>query len=183
MNGNVIDRIFFILRAQIRFKFYSMKNIQLILFIFLTLSLHAQTNYKTFMEDIDSMSSKYSEIAQTIWNYAEMGYQEKQSSALLQKTLSDAGFTVEKGVAGIPTAFSATFGTNGPVIAILGEYDALPGLSQKNVPYKISNNTRAGHGCGHHLFGTASAAAAIAIKNYLEETGKPGTIKFFGCPA
>ncbi|MGB2152514.1 MAG: amidohydrolase [Flavobacteriaceae bacterium] len=160
-----------------------MKNIQLILFIFLTLSLHAQTNYKTFMEDIDSKSSKYSEIAQTIWNYAEMGYQEKQSSALLQKTLSDAGFTVEKGVAGIPTAFSATFGTNGPVIAILGEYDALPGLSQKNVPYKVSNNTRAGHGCGHHLFGTASAAAAIAIKNYLEETGKPGTVKFFGCPA
>ncbi len=131
MNGNVIDRIFFILRAQIRFKFHSMKNIQLILFIFLTLSLHAQTNYKTFMEDIDSKSSKYSEIAQTIWNYAEMGYQEKQSSALLQKTLSDAGFRVEKGVAGIPTAFSATFGTNGPVIAILGEYDALPGLSQK----------------------------------------------------
>ena len=183
MNRNVIDRIFFILRAQIKFKFYSMKNIQLILFIFLTLSLHAQTNYKTFMEDIDSKSSKYSEIAQTIWNFAEMGYQEKQSSALIQKTLSDAGFTVEKGVAGIPTAFSATFGTNGPVIAILGEYDALPGLSQKNVPYKISNNTRAGHGCGHHLFGTASAAAAIAIKNYLEETGKPGTVKFFGCPA
>lgn len=147
------------------------------------ISLNAQNNYKTFIEDIDSKASKYSEIAQTIWNYAEMGYQEKKSSALLQKTLADEGFTIKKGIAKIPTAFSATFGTDGPVIAILGEYDALPGLSQKNVPYKISNNTRAGHGCGHHLFGTASAAAAIAIKNYLKKTGKAGTVKFFGCPA
>jgi len=160
-----------------------MKNIHLILFSFLMLSLNAQTNYKTFMEAIDSKSSKYSEIAQTIWNYAEMGYQEKKSSALLQKTLADEGFMIKKGIAEIPTAFSASFGTDGPVIAILGEYDALPGLSQKNVPYKISNNTRAGHGCGHHLFGTASAAAAIAIKNYLQKTGKAGTVKFFGCPA
>ncbi len=95
------------------------------------LGLRAQTNYKTFMEGIDSKTSKYSQIAQTILNYAELGFQEKKSSSLLQKTLADEGFTVKKGVAGIPTAFSATFGTDGPVIAILGEYDALPGLSQK----------------------------------------------------
>ena len=108
-----------------------MKNINLILCGFLMLGLRAQTNYKTFMEGIDSKTSKYSQIAQTILNYAELGFQEKKSSSLLQKTLADEGFTVKKGVAGIPTAFSATFGTDGPVIAILGEYDALPGLSQK----------------------------------------------------
>ena len=103
-----------------------MKNIHLILFSFLMLSLNAQTNYKTFMEDIDSKSSKYSEIAQTIWNYAEMGYQEKKSSALLQKTLADEGFMIKKGIAEIPTAFSASFGTDGPVIAVSYTHLTLP---------------------------------------------------------
>ena len=73
----------------------------------------------------------------------------------MQKTLNDEGFKVSKGVAGIPTAFVATYGSGTPVIAILGEYDALPGLSQKAVPYKLSNDGKAGHACGHHLFGTA----------------------------
>ena len=112
-----------------------------------------------------------------------MGYQEEQSSALLQKTLKEQGFQIEAGVAEIPTAFVASYGSGSPVIAILGEYDALPGLSQKAVPYKASNNGKAGHACGHHLFGTASAAAAIAIKNYLQKEGKSGTVKYFGCPA
>ena len=111
------------------------------------------------------------------------GYQEVQSSALLQSTLESEGFTIEKGVAGIPTAFLATFGSGGPTVGILAEYDALPGLSQKAVPYKISNDGRGGHACGHHLFGTASTAAAIAVKNYLKKSGKKGTIKLFGCPA
>ena len=112
-----------------------------------------------------------------------MGYQEAESSALLQKTLKDEGFKIEKGVAEIPTAFVATFGSSGPVIAILGEFDALPGLSQKALPYKVSNNGKAGHACGHHLFGTASAAAAIALKNYLIAENKPGIVKYYGCPA
>jgi aminobenzoyl-glutamate utilization protein B len=99
--------------------------------------LQAQTDHSTFLNAIDANAAQYSEVAQTIWSYAEMGYQE---------TFAAEGFTIEKGIAGIPTAFSATYGTDGPVIAILGEYDALPGLSQKTLPYKVSNNTRAGHG-------------------------------------
>ncbi len=160
-----------------------MKNIFLSLCIIAAFGLNAQKKHATYLNAIDDKADSYSDIAQTIWGYAEMGYQEVKSSALLQETLAKEGFKIEKGIAGIPTAFSATFGTEGPIIAILGEYDALPGLSQKNVPYKVSNDTRAGHGCGHHLFGTASVAAAIAVKDYLKATGKAGIVKFFGCPA
>ena len=112
-----------------------------------------------------------------------MGYLEEKSSALLQKTLSDQGFEIKKGVAGIPTAFVAEYGNGSPVIAILGEYDALPGLSQQAVPEKKTANGAAGHACGHHLFGTASSAAAIAAKEWLKSTGTQGTIRFYGCPA
>jgi aminobenzoyl-glutamate utilization protein B len=146
-------------------------------------SLTAQKRYDQQLQQLDSKSNQYGTIAQTIWSYAELGYQEEQSSALLQETLAKEGFTIEKGVAGIPTAFIATYGSGGPTIAILAEYDALPGLSQKALPYKVSNGGRGGHACGHHLFGTASTAAAITVKNYLEKTGKKGTIKLFGCPA
>ncbi|MBT8182258.1 MAG: amidohydrolase, partial [Eudoraea sp.] len=99
------------------------------------------------------------------------------------KTLSDEGFTIKKEVAGIPTAFVAEYGSGAPIIAILGEYDALPGLSQKAVPEKSSAGQEAGHGCGHHLFGTASAAAAIAVKNWMTASNAKGTIRFYGCPA
>ena len=146
-------------------------------------ALFAQARYTKILSEIDGQTAAYTTVAQQIWSWAEMGYQETQSSSLLQQTLADAGFTIEKGVADIPTAFVATYGSGSPVIAILGEYDALPGLSQKAVAYKISNDTKAGHACGHHLFGTASAAAAIAAKAYLENNNKSGTIKFFGCPA
>jgi aminobenzoyl-glutamate utilization protein B len=112
-----------------------------------------------------------------------MGYQEKQSSALLQETLANAGFKITTAVAGIPTAFTAEYGNEGPVIAILGEYDALPGLSQKAIPSKESAGEKAGHACGHHLFGTASTAAAIAVKEWLEANNKKGRIRFYGCPA
>lgn len=146
-------------------------------------ALFAQARYTKILSEIDGQTAAYTTVAQQIWSWAEMGYQETQSSALLLQTLADAGFTIEKGVADIPTAFVATYGSGSPVIAILGEYDALPGLSQKAVAYKITNDTKAGHACGHHLFGTASAAAAIAAKAYLENNNKSGTIKFFGCPA
>ncbi len=112
-----------------------------------------------------------------------MGYQEKQSSALLQETLANAGFKITTAVAGIPTAFTAEYGNEGPVIAILGEYDALPGLSQKAIPSKESAGEKAGHACGHHLFGTASTAAAIAVKEWLEANNKKGRVRFYGCPA
>jgi aminobenzoyl-glutamate utilization protein B len=133
---------------------------------------------------IQSGYEAYKTIALNIWDYAELGYKENKSATLLQNTLKDNGFTVEAGVAGIPTAFVATYGSGSPVIGILAEYDALPGISQDNSPTKtaIANKT-SGHACGHHLFGTGSVAAGIAIKKLLE-TGKiKGTIKVFGCPA
>lgn len=119
-----------------------------------------------------------------IWDYAELGYKETKSAALHVQNLKNAGFTVETGVAGIPTAFVATYGTGSPVIGILAEYDALPGLAQEAVAEKKSIEGKAGgHGCGHHLFGTASVSAGIAIKKLIEEKKFTGTIKVYGCPA
>lgn len=134
--------------------------------------------------NIQSGYDGYKKIALNIWEYAELGYKEQKSSALLQNTLKDNGFAVEAGVAGIPTAFVATYGSGSPVIAILAEYDALPGLSQDNSPTKtpVAGKT-SGHGCGHHLFGTGSVAAGIAVKKLLEKGDIKGTIKVFGCPA
>ena len=152
--------------------------------LFLTLNLSfGQAKYTKILKSIQENKSAYSSVAQQIWSYAEMGYQEEQSSALLQKTLKAEGFEITTGVAEIPTAFIASYGSGEPVIAVLGEFDALPGLSQKALPYKVSNDAKAGHACGHHLFGTASAAAAIALKNYLIAQNMPGTIRFYGCPA
>ena len=133
--------------------------------------------------DIQSHYDQYKNIALQIWGFAEVGYKEIKSSALLQKTLQDNGFAVESGVAGMPTAFAATYGSGKPVIAILAEFDALPGLSQTADPEKTSAGKDAGHGCGHHLFGTASVATGIAIKKLIAEKKLSGTIKVFGCPA
>jgi aminobenzoyl-glutamate utilization protein B len=135
-------------------------------------------------KDIQLSYSTYKKIALNIWEYAEVGYKEIKSSALLQNTLKDNGFMVEAGVAGIPTAFVATYGSGAPVIGILAEYDALPGLSQDSSSSKtpIANKNSA-HCCGHHLFGTGSVAAGIAIKKLLDQGKIKGTIKVFGCPA
>lgn len=146
-------------------------------------SLTAQKNKEAVLQKLDSQSEKFGDIAMQIWSLAEMGYQEEKSSALLQKTLADEGFSIKSGIANIPTAFVAEYGSGSPVIAILGEYDALPGLSQQAVPEKKSANGVAGHACGHHLFGTASSAAAISVKNWLKENKISGTIRFYGCPA
>ncbi len=161
-----------------------MKKIILILCVTLYFSaLKAQKKPEDVLQQLDTKAVDYGNIAQEIWGYAEMGYQEEKSSALLQKTLSGEGFRIKSGVAGIPTAFIAEYGSGSPVIAILGEYDALPGLSQQAVPEKKSAGMAAGHACGHHLFGTASTATAIAVKNWLQATGTKGTIRFYGCPA
>ena len=134
--------------------------------------------------DIQSQYDAYKKTALQIWNYAEVGYKEVKSSTLLQQTLTNNGFTVQKGVAGMPTAFVATYGSGQPVIAILAEFDALPGLAQEAVPEKkVIPNQGAGHGCGHHLFGTASIAAGIAIKKLIEQKKISGTIRVYGCPA
>jgi aminobenzoyl-glutamate utilization protein B len=133
---------------------------------------------------IDQNKQKYNEIAKTIWDHPELGYLEVESSALLQKMLQEEGFTIQKGVAGLPTAFVASYGNSGPVIGILGEFDALPGLSQQAIPEKTPVIDGApGHGCGHHLFGTGSAAAAIGVKHWLKSSKTKGTIRFYGCPA
>jgi len=136
------------------------------------------------MGDIQSRYDDYKKIALQIWDYAEVGYKEVKSSALLQKTLTDNGFTVKPGVAEIPTAFVASYGSGSPVIGILAEFDALPGLSQQAVPEKMPFEGRnAGHGCGHHLFGTASVAAGIEIKKLIAEKKLSGTVRVYGCPA
>ena len=136
------------------------------------------------IRDIQSGYPVYKDIALQIWNYAEVGYKEEKSSALLQKTLSDNGFTVKAGIAGMPTAFIASYGSGKPVIAILAEFDALPGLSQEALPEKKSiEGKNAGHGCGHNLFGTASVAAGIEIKKMLAEKKFAGTIRVYGTPA
>nr|WP_116769838.1 amidohydrolase [Maribacter litoralis] len=147
------------------------------------LSMNAQKSEKDILKKLEQKSDEYGNIAQNIWEFAEMGYQEEKSSSLLQQTLKNAGFTIKTGVAGIPTAFVAEYGSGSPVIAILGEYDALPGLSQKAVAEKESAGAAAGHACGHHLFGTASTAAAISTKEWLEANKSKGTIRFYGTPA
>lgn len=128
---------------------------------------------------------KFGKISDAIWSYAELGLQEFQSSELLADTLEEAGFNVERGLAGMPTCFVASYGSGKPVIGILGEYDALPMLSQKG---RIPNQDpivkgAPGHGCGHNTMCTAAAAAAIAAKNTMEKYGIKGTIKVFGSPA
>ncbi len=142
----------------------------------------AQEN--AILEKLDSKSEFYGEIAMQIWSNPELGYLEKESSALLQNTLADAGFKINAGVAGIETAFVAEFGSGSPVIGIMAEFDALPGVSQKALPTKepvVEGGS--GHACGHHLFGTASVAAGIAVKEWMEENGITGTIRVFGTPA
>ncbi|WP_425154768.1 M20 family metallopeptidase [Candidatus Palauibacter sp.] len=133
---------------------------------------------------IDARRDHYAGVARQIWEWAEVGYQEEQSAELLKRELEAAGFAIESGVAGMPTAFVATYGSGGPIIGLLAEYDALPGISQDAVPERSPIiEGGAGHACGHHLFGTGSVAAAIAVKEWLDETGHEGTIRLYGTPA
>ena len=123
-------------------------------------------------------------VADQIWEYAELSLQEVQSAALYVRVLRQEGFAVEEGICGIPTAFSASFGTGRPVIGILAEYDALTGLSQQGgcpVRRELTPGGT-GHGCGHHLLGAGALAAALGVKHYLQQTGRPGTVVLYGCP-
>ncbi|NNF32732.1 MAG: amidohydrolase [Saprospiraceae bacterium] len=158
-----------------------MTRIAIILLFFFSLSANGQDQV---INEIDQKSTFYGDIAHQIWEYAELGYLEEKSTSLLQKTLRDEGFSIEKGVADIPTAFEASFGSGSPVVGILAEFDALPGVSQAAVPERKEISTGGnGHACGHHLFGTGSSAAAIAVKNWMKDNGIQGTIKLFGTPA
>lgn len=155
----------------------------LVVILLMVLSAGAQTTKKDVIKNLNQNKDSYYRIASKIWGFAEMGYLEEKSAALLQETLENNGFKVEKSVAGIPTAFIAEYGSGFPIIGILGEYDALPGLSQKALPKKESAGMEAGHACGHHLFGTASAAAVIATKDWMKKNNIKGTIRFYGTPA
>lgn len=123
-------------------------------------------------------------VAGQLWEWAELGYLESRSSALLQDELAAEGFDVEVGIAEIPTAFMAEWGEGGPVIAILAEMDALPGINQSaSASRDPVADKHAGHACGHNLFGAGSLTAAIAVKKWLEDTGTPGRIRLYGTPA
>ena len=125
------------------------------------------------------------DMNQSVWSYAEYGYKEFKSAAKLTQVLEDEGFQVERGIAGIETAFVGTYGSGKPVIGILGEYDALPNLSQKaGVAERCPMaGQHYGHGCGHSALGAGAVGAALIVKQFLEESGLPGTVKIFGCPA
>ena len=134
-------------------------------------------------EFITLHQEEYQQLALKIWELAEVGYQENKSSALLQESLSSKGFKVQT-LPYMPTGFIAEYGTGSPVIAILGEFDALPGVAQSSSPFKetFKNNT-AGHACGHHLFGAGSAWSAVTVKEWLSKNNRTGTIRFYGTPA
>ena len=133
---------------------------------------------------LDSKSDEYTTMSNAIWTLAELGYQEKETSKLMQSHLKEENFSINNGVAEIPTAFIASYGSGKPIIAILAEMDALPGLSQDAKPErKIIKEEMPGHACGHNLFGTGSIAAAVAVKNWLIKTGTTGTIRLYGTPA
>jgi aminobenzoyl-glutamate utilization protein B len=151
-------------------------------------AVHAQsamgTEEKWLVETLESNIDPFADMAMEIWKYAEVGYQEYKSSQLLQDRLKTEGFSIETGVAGIPTAFVASYGSGSPVIAILGEFDALPGVSQAAVPFREARpEVNAGHACGHHLFGSGSAAAAAAVKQWMAKNKIQGTLRFYGTPA
>jgi aminobenzoyl-glutamate utilization protein B len=139
---------------------------------------------RAVIEFIDKNYSELTHLSDRIWSYKEIAFQEDQSSKALSEYAMKQGFRLTRGVADIPTAFVAEFGSGKPVIGILGEFDALPGLSQKAVPVKEPvDEGGPGHGCGHNLFGVASLGAATAIKELIESGQLQGTIRFFGTPA
>jgi aminobenzoyl-glutamate utilization protein B len=148
------------------------------------LKIKGEKDKQFLSAQIDKRFKESSSIAKEIWSWAELGYLETRSSTLLQETLKREGFNIENGVAEMPTAFVATFGSGSPTIGILAEFDALPGLSQDSVPFKKPfKDGVPGHGCGHNLFGTASIGSAIAIKDWLLKNKRQGTVKVFGTPA
>jgi len=133
---------------------------------------------------IDARSGESAKTARQLWEWAELGYQEQKSSDLLKQTLQANGFEISSGVADIPTAFIAEFGTGGPVIGVLAEYDALPGINQDAVATRTPIEGKgAAHACGHNLFAAGSLEAAIAISKWLKQSGTPGRVRLYGTPA
>jgi aminobenzoyl-glutamate utilization protein B len=139
---------------------------------------------KAVIQSVEQHKESLIKLSDSVWALAETAFEEQGSAKILADYAEAQGMNVTRGVAGIPTAFTATYGSGQPVISILGEYDALPGISQKASPEKEALNPgAAGHGCGHNLFGAASLGAAIAIKEQIESGKLKGTVKFLGTPS
>jgi len=149
--------------------------------------LAAQTDapdHKEILALVNKHSEQYQKVSKQIWDFAELGYHEQKSAGLLEDQLRAAGFTVTTPMPDEPTAFVASYGSGSPVIAILGEFDALPGLSQASMPDKSPVVDGApGHGCGHNLLGSAAALAAASLKEYMVANHVKGTLRFYGTPA
>lgn len=140
---------------------------------------------RSSLESLENLRELLCSLSDSIWDHPETGYHEHFALNACKTVLEQQGFQTETGIAGIETALSASFGSGKPVIGFLGEYDALPNLSQKSclVQKEPQVSGGAGHGCGHNLLGTGSLAAALAVKEYLVQSKMSGTVKFFGCPA
>ena len=139
---------------------------------------------QTAVAAVEKQRADLVKLSDEIWGFAEVGLEEKQSSEVLAKYAEQKGFTVQRGVAGLSTAFVASYGSGRPIIAIMGEFDALPGISQKAIPSRDPLHAGApGHGCGHNLFGAASMGAAVAIKEMIAAGTLKGTVRFLGTPA
>ena len=165
-----------------------MKNLLSIVFVigstFLLNSQSVNKLKKDLLNSIEEKTLELTSLSNKIWEAAEVAFREDKSAEYLIEYAEANGLTIERGLAGMPTAFTASYGKGKPVIGIIGEFDALPGLSQSTAPYRDELiEGGAGHGCGHNLFGTASLGAAIAIKELIEKGSIEGTVKFFGTPA
>lgn len=159
----------------------------LVLLCLFSIQMTAQkmnSNKKAIVASVEAHKENLIKISDSIWTFAETAFNESKSAEVLANYAEKNGLTVTRGVADIPTAFTATYGSGKPVISVLGEFDALPGLSQKTEPTKNPRIDGApGHGCGHNMFGAASLGAAIAIKEQIEAGKLKGTVKFLGTPA
>lgn len=166
-----------------------MRSLTLFIVLLFTTSAAAQQditneNKQRIVSSIDNHASALTDLSDAIWEHAEIAFKENKSSEALASFAEEHGFTVKRGIGEIPTAFTAEYGSGKPVIGIMGEFDALPGLSQKTMPHKEPLVEGApGHGCGHNLFGVASLGAAMTIKELIESGDLEGTIRFYGTPA
>ena len=161
------------------------------LFVLLCLSWSAMAQMghedplkQSVIQSVNDQYNALTDLSDRIWAYEEIAFRETRSASDLMAYAKEQGFKVTAGIGGMPTSFIAEYGSGEPVIGILGEFDALPGLSQNSVPHKSPlNEGGAGHGCGHNLFGVASLGAATAIKDLIESGDLKGTVRFYGCPA
>lgn len=152
--------------------------------LFFVLCALPATAQVSVLQEVESRAEHFGKVSRTIWENPETGFQETRSAALLRDELKAEGFRITEGIGGMPTAFIAEWGSGAPIIGIIGEYDALPGLSQEDIAQRKARVAGApGHGCGHNLFGAASALAAVSVRRQMEKEGLKGTIRFYGTPA